>query len=152
MAEAHVVHLERRLKARPEDVFDAWTKPEILARWWGPEGMHLGKHHLDLCEGGHWRTAMVNDETGAEHIAVGIYKVIDPPSRLVISWAWEEDGVPGPETEVSVLIEPDAQGSRLTLLHRTFETAEARDNHEGGWTSSLNCLERQFSNSTSPSA
>jgi uncharacterized protein YndB with AHSA1/START domain len=144
MAEAHVLHMERVLAASPEKVFDAWTRPELLSQWWGPEGTHLGPHDLDVREGGTWRTVMVSDADGTEYIVGGVYRVIDRPKRLVLTWAWEEDGKPGHETELSILLEAQSGGTKLTLLQREFETAEGRDNHNGGWTSSLARLERLF--------
>lgn len=143
MSDDRIVKIERRIAASPEDVFDAWITPAVLAKWWGPEGVTLGDCDLDVREGGKWRTVMCLSD-GSEHVVTGVYRTIERPNRLVMSFAWEEDGVPGHETEVALTFAPAGDGTLLTLVHAGFETAERRDQHDGGWSSSLNDLERVF--------
>lgn len=134
--------VERVFKAAPDRVFKAWTDPEILVRWWGPEGMHTPEYTMDVREGGAWRTVMKNDK-GEPHTASGVYREISPPDRLVMTWAWEKpDGSRGHETVVELTFEPADQGTKLRLVQSVFETVEGRDNHGMGWNSSLNSLEQ----------
>ncbi|MEM1045473.1 MAG: SRPBCC domain-containing protein [Pseudomonadota bacterium] len=134
------LEIRRRLKAAPHAVYAAWTQPEIIARWWGPEGLHLGVSSFDFSEGGHWRTEMCGSE-GQSHIVAGIYRELDPPRRLVTTWAWETDGVAGHESLLTVTFEPTGDGTLLTLVHENLPDEATAKSHEGGWTSSLNCLE-----------
>ncbi len=144
MIDDRVLVVERTIAATPETVFDAWVNPEILVQWWGPEGMSIPQHALDLREGGSWETTMRNDE-GGEVFVSGVYKVIDRPNRLVFSWAWKQpDGSRGHETDVEVTFTAVDGGTKMTLGQRSFESAESRDNHGMGWNSSFNCLERLF--------
>ncbi len=143
MGEERILRIERILTATPEAVFDAWTKPDLLVQWWGPEGFTATIDAMDLRVGGRWRTTMRSPE-GSEHIVAGVYRTIDRPSRLVMTWAWDEDGRPGHETEVDVSLEPTEGGTRLRLQQQEFATVESHDTHNGGWTSSLNKLERMF--------
>ena len=137
--------VERVFKAPPERVFNAWTDPEVLVQWWGPEGLHTPEHTMDVREGGAWRTVMMNDK-GETHTASGVYREIAPPKRLVMTWAWEQpDGGRGHETLIELSFEPAEQGTRLKLVQRLFATAEARDNHRMGWDSSFNCLGQYLS-------
>ncbi|MEM6463141.1 MAG: SRPBCC domain-containing protein [Pseudomonadota bacterium] len=139
-----VLVIERIISAPPEKVFDAWVDPELLVQWWGPEGMHIPKHDLDVREGGAWVTTMRNVE-GGEHEVSGIYKTIERPSRLVLTWAWTQpDGTRGEETEVTVRFVAADGGTRMTLEQRPFAKADNRDNHGKGWQSSFNCLDRLF--------
>ena len=73
----------------------------------------------------------------------GVYRVVEAPRRLVFTWAWEDDkGARGFETEVTVTFAAAPGGTKLTILQKEFETAESRDQHERGWTSTLNKLSR----------
>lgn len=142
--EDQVLVIERTIAAPPEKVFDAWVKPELLVQWWGPEGMSIPKHSLDVREGGTWETTMRNAD-GGEVVVSGVYKVIDRPNRLVFTWAWtQEDGTRGEETEVSIGFAPDGDGTKMTLDQRSFAEVSNRDNHGMGWQSSFNCLDQLF--------
>jgi len=134
------VEIQRRFKAEPEKVYDAWTRPELIAKWWGPEGVRLGDHTIDFCEGGSWRTVMISPE-GAEHIVGGVYLELSRPHRLVTTWAWEEGGSPGEPSIVTVTFEPVGQETLMTLVHEELASQESATAHKSGWTSSLNCLE-----------
>jgi uncharacterized protein YndB with AHSA1/START domain len=136
--------IERRFKASPERVFRAWTDPAILVTWWGPVGFTTPECHLDLRQGGAWRTVMRAPD-GSRHPVSGVYREILPPKRLVITWAWEEaDGRRGPETEVAVTFAPTPEGTHMRLVQRLFPSPAARDRHEDGWTQSLGKLEHLF--------
>jgi len=140
MSSANRVEIQRRLKAKPETVYDAWTRPEIIARWWGPEGVSLADHSFDLTEGGSWRTVMVSPE-GKRHIVGGVYRELRRPHRLVTTWAWEEGGVPGAASLVTVTFEPAGQETLMTLIHDRLVDEDSAAAHTLGWNSSLNCLE-----------
>ncbi len=137
-----VLVVERIFAATPEKLWDAWTTPGLLVKWWGPEGMTIPDHSLDLRVGGKWRTTMRNSD-GTDHTVSGVYKALDRPHRIVFTWAWHNpDGSRGEETVVTVTFEAVDGGTKLLLDQRSFPTAESRDNHRTGWTSSFNCLEK----------
>ena len=141
-SDGRVLRIERFFAAAPEQVFAAWTDPGKLAAWWGPEGMTTPRCEMDVRPGGAWQTTMRN-ESGDDYTVSGIYRTVDPPKHLVFTWAWHNDGVrDGHETEVSVELEPVDDGTRLVLFQQTFSEQAHRDNHLGGWTSSLNDLAR----------
>jgi glutathione S-transferase len=137
---APVLRMEREFKAPPERVFAAFTDPRLFAQWWGPEGMHCPVCEIDLRVGGKWRACM----RGAmgEHSVSGVYREISPPRRLAFTWAWEENGVRGHETIVEIEFVPAGRNTKLVLNHRGFETADLRDRHTFGWTSSFVCLDQ----------
>src|SRR6202011_773557 len=97
VTEATVLRLERLIPAPPENVFDAWTEPQILAQWWGPEGFTTPSPQVDLRVGGSYRTVMIAAD-GGEFIATGTYRGIERPRRLIFTWAWEKEGARGHET------------------------------------------------------
>jgi uncharacterized protein YndB with AHSA1/START domain len=144
MTDDRVLRLERLIPATPEQVFDAWAKPELLAKWWGPDGFDVPKYALDVRPGGSWRTTMRSPQ-GQLHTVSGVYRVIERPRRLVFTWAWDQDdGNRGHETEITVTFESAPGGTKLVLLQQSFVEKESRDKHSHGWSSSFDCLVRLF--------
>jgi len=135
-----LVVLERIFDAPCELVFKAWTEPQHLVRWYGPRGFTLPSCKLDLRLGGAWRYCMLSPE-GREHWVQGTFREIVEPERLAFTWAHENpDGTLGRETLVTVTFVDLAGKTKLTLRHAIFESLSARDEHQNGWTSSLECL------------
>jgi len=141
MAEVPSLTLKRRFNATPTQVFSAWTDPEKLVRWIGPENVEATHTEADLRVGGKFRFVMLAND-GEEHDVTGIYREIVPNKKLVFSWAWRS--TPERESLVTVTIEPDGDGALLTLRHEKFFDETAARNHEHGWTGSLNKLEKFF--------
>ena len=79
--EAHAIVLTRMFAASREQVFAAWTRPEHVKCWWDPTGRPLAECEIDLRPGGAFR--FVNQQTGAAHQFVGLYREIAPPDYLV---------------------------------------------------------------------
>jgi uncharacterized protein YndB with AHSA1/START domain len=121
-------------------VFKAWVEPERAALWWGPQGFTTLSCRMDLRLGGAWRMQMRSPE-GTIHTKRGIYREIEPPDRLVFTYAWEDaDGLPDHETLVTLRFEDHGdKETKLTLHQAVFESPTACWSHRDGWTS---CLER----------
>ncbi|HSR75615.1 MAG TPA: SRPBCC domain-containing protein [Xanthobacteraceae bacterium] len=137
-----VLEIERLIPAPPERVFDYWTEPELLAKWFGPEGFDIPTKNLDVRPGGKWRTTMRTPD-GQLRTVSGVYNLIDRPRRLVFTWGWDDDsGLRGHETEVTVTLEPTPGGTRLKLVQQLFQTSEVRQLHNRGWASSFNKLQK----------
>lgn len=139
-SEALVLRLERRLAAPRERVFRAFTDPSVLARWFGPAGMHCPLCEIELAVGGAWRTVIRSAE-GRDHIVSGTYREIDPPNRLVFTWAWETDGIRGHDSLVEIVFRARGGETDLVLTHSQFDTSDTRDRHGKGWASSFDSLE-----------
>jgi len=134
------LRLERLIAAPPDRVFAHWVEPALLAKWWGPEGYDVPDHAIDARPGGQWRTTMRSPE-GKRFTVSGTYRVIEPPRRIVLTWAWEDDqGMRGHETEITVNLEPAPGGTKLVLVQKEFDTKDSRDRHGQGWQSALNRL------------
>src|ERR1700751_4031152 len=124
------LRLERFIAAPPAPVFALWTEPELLVKWWGPEGYDIPVHALDVRPGGAWRTTM-RAPSGKLSIVSGLYRLIEPPRRLGFTWAWEDEkGARGHETEVTVNFAPAPGGPKLTLLQQEFANAESPHLHD----------------------
>ena len=133
--------LKRRLNAAPETVYAAWTDPQRLTRWFGPDSGAVTRAETDVRVGGRFRVVF-HTEDGEEHDVGGVYREVVPNERLVFTWAWRS--TPERESLVTVALRPDGGGTSLTLTHEQFFDEEARDRHEFGWTGTLDKLERLF--------
>jgi uncharacterized protein YndB with AHSA1/START domain len=137
-----VVRIERTFAASPEDVFDAWTSPEVMRRWFhcAPE-WDTPEAEVDLRVGGKVRVVMRKpDGTHAE--AQGQYTVIDRPHRLVMTWTFDDD--PSNEQLIELSFS-EAEGSTTVLMvNSSISTDERRDAQDEGWRGCLDELERML--------
>jgi len=132
--------LERRFKASPAQLFQAWTQPEKMIRWWGVTGSDRTPiAEADLRVGGRFRVQFWSPE-GEHHSVSGVYREVVPERKLVFSWAWQS--TPERESQVTVALAPDRDGTILTLKHEQFFNETARDDHRRGWTAALDNLEK----------
>jgi len=113
-----------------------------MIRWWGVTG-HCSTPvaETDLRVGGRFRVQFHTPD-GELHRVSGIYREIVPDRRLVFSWAWQS--TPERESQVTVDLKPDSDGTVLTLTHEQFFDEKARDDHRVGWTLALDNLEKVF--------
>ncbi|MGY4399040.1 uncharacterized protein YndB with AHSA1/START domain [Sphingomonas sp. UYAg733] len=136
------VTLVRRIRARPETVFEAISTGEGIAHWWGPDAGPVLIAETDVRVGGAFRVrfAMLD---GSEHESFGIYLENDPPRRLVMSWQWTDDV--DLETRLEMDLREIPEGTELTLTHARLPDTDTVISHEAGWSGSLDKLERYFS-------
>ncbi len=122
-------------------VFKAWIEPERLAHWWGPRSFTLLSCEMDPRPGGTYRFHMRGPD-GDDHWPQGVVREIAEPDRLIVSWCWADAaGNPkSPETVLTVTFEEQGAKTKLTLRQAVFESATARDQHRGGWTSAFDRL------------
>ncbi|MCW5831657.1 MAG: SRPBCC domain-containing protein [Labilithrix sp.] len=76
------IRLTRVYDAPVRAVWDAWTIPEQVEKWWGPRGFTLTTHSKDLRAGGTWRYTMHGPD-GVDHPNVTKYLVVEPYEKLV---------------------------------------------------------------------
>lgn len=131
--------LRRRLRASPARVFEAWTRPEMMMRWWGPEGAEMLEAEVDLRVGGRFLTRFRPPGSDVE-VAEGTYLAIEPGRRLVMDWFWSTRPEEG-RSLLAVEIEPDGDGAVLTLTHARLMDEPTRDGHRDGWSGALDRLE-----------
>lgn len=135
------LRISRAIKASPEILFGAWTDPAQLKEWSCPEGITLADVQVDLAVGGRFRLRM-EDGDGKRYTAVGTYREVDPPRRLVYTWQWEEKENDVGETVVTVEFHPKGDLTEVVLTHELFPNAEAKEDHLQGWTSIFSRLEK----------
>ena len=116
--------LKRRLKASPEEVYAAWTDPEKILRWFGPDSGRSSTPNSMSASAASTASASA-PRTASSITSAAHYREVVPNERLVFSWAWRS--TPERESLVTVLIKPDGAGSLLTLNHEQFFDEKARD-------------------------
>ena len=148
-AEAAVLRLERRFAAPPEAVFDAWTDPEVLRRWWAASpAWRAAAADVDLRVGGGYRLAMEDPESGAVHAVRGRYHEVRRPDRLVYSWRWEDGD--GHESVVAVDFVADGDHTTVILEHSGLPSQESVGRHRQGWEGCLDSLAAWVLGAVSP--
>jgi uncharacterized protein YndB with AHSA1/START domain len=148
----HELIIVRTFVAPREAVWQAWTEPERLMRWWGPKGFTAPVCRNDLRVGGSYLYCMRSPE-GEEFWSTGVYREIVPPERLVCSDSFADaDGnlVPAShygmdadfplELEVTVTFEGDAGITLMTLRHVGIPPGETSELCKTGWSESFDKL------------
>jgi uncharacterized protein YndB with AHSA1/START domain len=132
---------KRRLNARPEKVYAAWTDPQKLIQWFGRVDVKPGtmRAEVDPWVGGRYRVNF-NIEAGEYFEVGGVYREVVPNERLVFSWAWHS--TPERESLVTVTLKSNGEGTLLTVHHEQLFDQAARAGHERGWMGSLEKLEK----------
>ena len=124
------VQIRRRVKAGAEQIFDLWTKPELMVRWMSPfPGAVDCKASCDLRPGGAFSLVMSSADSSRE--VSGIYVQIDRPRKLVFTWN-------GPLTNnvstlVIVELTPRGDETDLVLTHARLPTPAIYEGHTKGW-------------------
>ncbi|HEX4483235.1 MAG TPA: SRPBCC domain-containing protein [Solirubrobacteraceae bacterium] len=148
-SEVAAFRTERTFAAAPEEVFDAWTSPDVLERWWGRPSWSPLSFAVDLRVGGGYSLRML-DEDGKPYAVAGEYREIERPHRLVYTWCWEDGGPdPGHVSLVTVEFHTDGSSTTVVLEHSGLPSELSRSGHGDGWGGALENLARQvFTEST----
>jgi uncharacterized protein YndB with AHSA1/START domain len=116
------VVVTRTINGPARIVFEAFTKAELLKRWWVPKslGMTLLSCEVDARVGGTYRLVFDHDPEPA--VFFGTYVEVKPYARL--AWTNEEGGEGGPVTTVTF---EEKGGKTLVVLHESYPSKEALD-------------------------
>ncbi len=141
----HVVRIERTFAARAEEVFDAWTSPEVMRRWFhvGPD-WDTPLAEVDLRVGGAVRIVMRKPD-GAQAGARGEYTLIDRPRRLVMTWTFDDD--PANEQLIELSFAESRGSTTVVLVNSRISTDRRRRAQDTGWRGCLDELERALASS-----
>ena len=120
-----VITFRRFLKAPPELVWDAFTKPEHMRNWYGPRYLEIVKCDVDLRVGGEYR--MVHRAPDGQEFGFhGTFREIDRPRRLVQTWVFE--GMPDAESVETMELDA-VDGGTLVRATSVHPSVEVRDTH-----------------------
>jgi uncharacterized protein YndB with AHSA1/START domain len=116
------IMMTREFDAPRDLVWNAFTEPEMVAKWWG-RGNKLDIERMEVERGGHWR--YVEHHEGGSDGFEGRYREVTPPERIVQTFEW--DGMPGHVIVNSTTFE-DLGGSRTRVVTASlFHTTDERD-------------------------
>ena len=116
------VVLTRVFDAPRHLVFDCFTKPDLLKRWFGPRGWSLPVCEVDFRVGGAWRFVLQGPD-GRKMGMRGVYREITPPERTIHTESF--DDYPGESIVTAVLTESDGQTTLTATV--LYESREIRD-------------------------
>jgi uncharacterized protein YndB with AHSA1/START domain len=136
-----VLEIERVLPAAPEAVFTAFTDPDELAKWWGPEGFTIPTLEFEARVGESYRIEMQPPE-GDRFYLTGEFREVDAPARLACTFVWEDPDPDDVETVVDLSFRDLGDSTELSLRQGPFKTEARRRLHRDGWTDSLDKLDR----------
>ncbi|HLZ02597.1 MAG TPA: SRPBCC domain-containing protein [Bradyrhizobium sp.] len=132
-----IVQVRRRVRATAEQIFDLWTKPDLMVRWMSPfPGAVDCKASCDLRPDGTFSLVMSSEQSSRE--VSGTYVLIDRPRKLVFTWI-------GPLTNdvntlVTVELDPRGDETDLVLTHERLPTSAIVEGHTRGWGNILDHL------------
>jgi len=125
--------LRRVFDAPRETVFRLWSDPLRVKEWWHPKGFTTTRFEMDFREGGAYRFTVHSEVR--EGSAYGVYRVIEAPQRIVMSFQWDS-GDPAHDRPTLVTLEFEEQGADRTLLtffQEPFDSDADRISHSQGW-------------------
>ena len=136
----YVLRIERTFDASAEEVFDAWTSPEVMRRWFHAfPDWDTPDAEVDLREAGRVRVVMRRPD-GTEAGMGGEYKVIDRPHRLVMTWTF--DDYPDNEQLIELTFSESEGSTTVVMINSRISTDGRRDAQDMGWYGCFNELQR----------
>jgi uncharacterized protein YndB with AHSA1/START domain len=131
--------MQRQFAAPPECVYAAWTDASLFRQWFGPPGGTVTRCEMEAVVGGRWRTEMRSPE-GQVYGAGGVFKTLEPPTRIVLSWIWDDRPAGAPDMEIDITLKPRGAGTEMTFRQSGFRSDEQRGRHNQGWTPAFDKL------------
>lgn len=152
--ETNTVYVKKEFAAKPDLVWDAYTKPELLDQWWAPKPWLSKTKSMEFKEGGRRLYAMCGPE-GEEHWALADYTSISPKTNFKFMDAFCDaignlnNKMPRSDWDVDFVDKGSSTLVNIAIKHKTFadlETIIAMGFKEG-FTMALNNLDEIFANS-----
>lgn len=131
----HQLEIIREFNVPVTRLYEAWTKPEIMGRWFAPGDRSVHEVSANPVVGGEYRVVMKNS-MGELYTVGGTYREIEANRKLVFTWRWQD-------SPHQTLVELDfealsEQTAKLLLRHSEFVNEDFCTRHNQGW---LDCLD-----------
>jgi uncharacterized protein YndB with AHSA1/START domain len=121
---SHEIVMTRVIAAPRDRVFQAYTDPEMVAQWWGMEGITTIVDTLEARKGGSWRFIHRGPD-GSEYAFNGVYHDVTAPERLVYTFEFEP--MPGHVLLETVTFEEQPDGTTKITDASVFQSVADRD-------------------------
>jgi uncharacterized protein YndB with AHSA1/START domain len=135
IAAAPAVTVSRTIPAPREQVFAAWLDADGMRHWMRPDDIRETEAELDARVGGRFRIVMRGAET--DYVMTGEYVEIDPPSRILLTWA---SNVTTGESRITLEFHDRGDETELVLTHERISDAATAANYEKGWSEIVDSL------------
>ena len=135
------LEMRRVLPAARPVVFRAFTAPDELAQWWGPEGFRVPSLDFNPRVGHSYRIEMQPPD-GEPFYLTGEFREVDPPARLAFTFAWEDPDPDDVETLVELSFRDLGESTEVVFTQGSFKTEARRELHRNGWTDSFDKAEQ----------
>ena len=132
--------LERVIAAAQPAVFHAHADPELLAKWFGPKGFTATSVDVDLRVGGSYRIEM-QPPVGETFCLGGDFREVDPPTRLVYTFRYDDPDPDDRETTVTFALDDLGSSTRVVVEQGPLATQARLALHQDGWSDTLDRLE-----------
>ncbi|MCC6406085.1 MAG: SRPBCC domain-containing protein [Planctomycetes bacterium] len=120
------IQISRVFSAPRELLWEVWTRPEHVARWWGPNGFTTKIEELDVRPGGRFKHTMHGPD-GANYPGLSVFREVVPHERIVYSHGGGRDTGPGVNFTATWTFEALADGRTKVVGRMVFLTPEDRD-------------------------
>ena len=117
--------ISRIFDAPRELVWEAWTNPEHVLHWWGPNGFTTTIKQMDFRVGGVWEHVMHGPD-GTDYPNGSVFREIVEPERIVFSHGGAREDGPGAHFVATWTFEALGKQTRLTI-HMVFDTPAERE-------------------------
>src|SRR5512135_769970 len=125
------LEMERILPAARAEVFAAFSDPNELAQWWGPEGFSIPRLEFHPCVGENYRIEMQPPEDDPFYLT-GEFREVDPPALLAYTFIYEDPDPDDVETVVSLAFGDLGESTEVALTQGPFKTEARRTLHRRG--------------------
>ena len=134
-----VLQMKRVLPAPPQTVFEAFTDPDELVKWWGPAGFTTPSLEFRAHVGEGYRIEMQPPEGDAFYL-IGEFHQVDPPAQLAFTFVWEDPDPDDVQTLVELSFRDLGEATEVVLTQGPFKTEARRALHRDGWTDGFDKL------------
>lgn len=138
--QAMTVEVKKLISAPVERVYQAWTDPTQLSKWFGCSKVVNLQVELDLRVDGQYRMDAETCENNKAGLVTGTYKEIVPNKKLVFTWNNDSQEFPANDTLVTVEFIDKGKSTEVVIKHTRFQIEKTAQAHNMGWSESLDKL------------
>ncbi len=117
--------LSRLIDAPRDIVYAAWSDPEQIQQWFGPEGMEIETHEINLTQGGRWRFDMVTTD-GMRYSNRMVFLSLEAPAFIEVEHGTDQDDDPG-RFRMLVTFDEQSNGKTVVTLRQMHPSKEQRE-------------------------